>query len=146
MTHAVVIGIFENKDVAQMALKSLGDAGFGIDQVDLTFDSASVLTKIKEYQQLSDEDKMDLERFKLTVRDAAAVTVVTDSIAQAEQAVEVLDNAGAIDIDERVRLLRSDNEPIPYAEEKLHVSKQGGPHQIVRTRSRIVQPPVEHSS
>src|SRR5687768_15073936 len=108
MTHAVVIGIFENKDVAQMALKSLGDAGFGIDQVDLTFDSASVLTKIKEYQQLSDEDKMDLERFKLTVRDAAAVTVVTDSIAQAEQAVEVLDDAGAIDIDERVRLLRSD--------------------------------------
>jgi hypothetical protein len=146
MTQAVVIGIFEGRAVAEDAIQKLALDGFGIDQVDLTFDTPSVLTKIKEYRQLTDEDDEEVkERYENIATHAAVVTVVTNSFEQAERAVEILDNCGALDIDEHARLARSDGESLPYAEERLHINNQGSEKKVERSRSRIVQPPLENT-
>lgn len=146
MTQAVVIGIFEGRPMAESAIQNLAMEGFGIDQVDLTFDTPSVLTKIKEYRQLSEEDDEEVkERYESVAANAAVVTVVTNSFEQAQRAVEILDNGGALDIDEHARLSRSDGASLPYAEERLHINNQGLEKKVERSRSRIVQSPFENT-
>jgi stress response protein YsnF len=91
------------------------------------------------------------------------VTVYADSEEEAEQAAELLDNYGAIDVDEDYDRTISDrdedydgrertddievnkNKTIPVIEEDISVGKREVPTGGIRIRSRIVEKPVEEN-
>ena len=106
-------------------------------------------------------DKDDADRYsKVAERSKAIVTVHAQSRDEAERASELLDDCGAIDVDERASQYGSSasgsdrssgrqnasNErdvSVPRIEENLEVGKREVETGRVRVRSRIVERPVE---
>jgi stress response protein YsnF len=106
-------------------------------------------------------DKNDADRYsRVAERAGAIVTVHAQSEEEAERAADILDDAGAVDVDERSasygytdtrstdRGARQDTSgerevAIPRIEENLEVGKRTEERGGVRVRSRIVERPVE---
>lgn len=127
-----VIGIFDNAEAARHAVEKLGNRGFTIDDVDLTVNSRSSLENYSDqtgsttsltssttasssndndsfgekisnfFKSLFDDDD-EREKYTSVGRNSSIVTVIADSDERAELAAEILDDAGAVDVDERAR-------------------------------------------
>jgi stress response protein YsnF len=167
-----VVGLFENESEAQRAVERLESTGISRQNVDYTRGSGS--TENTSSSRDSDDSGVtrffkslfgsddDADRYsRVSNQGCYIVTVHAQSNDQAEQAADVLDDCGAIDVDERSSsggygaVSNSNTEDrssltgnrsettIPRIEENLEVGKRTEERGGVRVRSRIVEKPVE---
>jgi uncharacterized protein (TIGR02271 family) len=183
MTHTVV-GIFDDKSEAQTAMTELAANGFGRENIDLSHRAAtnttgntgtggyndnddSVTDSIGNFFSSMFGDDSDTARnYSNVANDTEAVLIVqTESAERASVAAEIMDNAGAVDVDERAARYGQNqqdfadtgtagysetgaadtHQTIPVIEENLAVGKREVETGGVRVRSRIIEKPVEES-
>jgi stress response protein YsnF len=164
-----VIGLFEDYSDAQQATQRLQQAGIGDNQVDVSRSSARNASDsdndgenaITRFFKSLFGDNDDSDRYsKVGNSGTCIVTVHAQSDEEARRAAEILDDCGAIDVDERAAQVEgsgrflSDNArsvnketsaTIPKIEEELEVGKRTVETGGVRLRSRIIEKPVEES-
>jgi stress response protein YsnF len=164
-----VIGFFDNYTKAQSAVEQLTTAGISRDRIDISsggsaegtshgsgsssHDSESGISRF--FRNLFGDDNDTANRYSRVGQSSQAiVTVHAQSEDEAERAADLLDDFGAVDVDERAgsygstsgnRLSDTDerSESIPVIREDLEVGKREVERGSVRVRSRIVERPVE---
>lgn len=174
MTHTV-IGIFDNKQEAMNAMNALVSNGFIKENIDVSNRSeavanntATATTEKSEgfgdsvsnfFGNLFGDDETTRNKYLNVTSDTEGiVTVQTDTQEQADRASKILDDSGAVDVDERdaqyqqkyaantAANTNADREmTIPVVEENLEVGKRTVETGGVRVRSRIVERPVEET-
>ncbi len=174
MTHTV-IGIFDNKQEAMSAMNALVSSGFIKENIDVSNRSKAAAnntaTATNEqsvgfgdgvsnfFNNLFGDDETTRNKYMNVANDTEGiVTVQTDTQEQANRASKILDDNGAVDVDERdaqyqqkyaantTGTANADNEmTIPVVEENLEVGKRTVETGGVRVRSRIVEKPVEET-
>lgn len=189
MKNQTVVGIFNTAAEAKQAVQQLATAGFALDFVDVSQASSSASGTSSNYTDTSgtateavgdaagrtkdsvggffsslfggDNDEADTYA-AVTRSGHSLVTVHVDTAEQAHKAADILDNAGALDVDSKaaeygVSNSYTANRPAPAAttgtdgmtaqviEENLQVGKRTEQTGGVRLRSRIVEKPVEAS-
>jgi stress response protein YsnF len=165
-----VIGLFEDYSDAQQATQRLQQLGIGSDQVDVSRsavrergfdkdnDGDNAITRFFK-SLFGDND--DSDRYaKVGNSGTTIVTVHAQTEELANRAAELLDDCGAIDVDERAaqvegtgrflsdhsrRVNEETNATIPRIEEELEVGKRTVETGGVRLRSRIIEKPVEEN-
>ena len=166
MTHTV-IGIFDNQEEARDAMKELLNEGFVQKDIDFSKrnnDTATVATAEKNegfvdqvgdfFSNLFTDD--DYDNYSTVARETAAIlTVHVDSEDRAEKAADVLDDNGAINVNERADQYRRQNATatidntetmkVPVIEEDLAVGKRTVEKGGVRVRSRVIEKPVKET-
>jgi stress response protein YsnF len=175
-----VIGFFDNATEAQRAVEKLTSIGISRDMIDVsnnTTGTAGVADTRSTDRSDRDSDDNGITRFfkslfggdddeadrysRVAERSGAIVTVHARTEDEAERAADLLDDCGAVDVDERAAQYgytagRSGSETdrrgdisnergttIPRIEENLEVGKRTVERGGVRVRSRIVERPVE---
>lgn len=174
-----VIGFFDNPTEAQKAAERLQSLGISRDRIDVSNNAAgstgvadshttersdrdkeSGITRF--FKNLFGNDDNEADRYShVAHRSSAIVTVHARTEEEAEQAADLLDDCGAVDVDERAaqygytsgqsaseagRRENISNErgaTIPRIEENMEVGKRTVERGGVRVRSRIVERPVE---
>jgi uncharacterized protein (TIGR02271 family) len=171
MTHTVV-GLFDDRDDAESAMKDLIDGGFIKDSIDLSnrrsveaeADKEGIGDKISNFfSSLFSGDDATASNYTYAAQDAEAIlTVQADSNERARLAQDILDRNGAMDVNERGaeygeeraasindRSANADTsgakKTIPVVKEKLDVGKRAVERGGARVRSRIVEKPVEEN-
>lgn len=189
MKNQTVVGIFNTAAEAQNAVKQLAAAGFELDFVDVSQASSSASAKSDNYTNTSgtateavgdaagrtkdsvggffsslfggDNDEADTYA-EVTRSGHSLVTVHVDTAEQAHKAADILDDAGALDVDSKAAeygvqnsytasrpaaqpTTRTDGMTAEVIEETLQVGKRTEQTGGVRLRSRIVEKPVEAS-
>lgn len=183
-----VIGVFDDASEAQAAIDQLTSAGFSRDSIDLSARNTSDSTTTtrtdddnesgigKFFRSLFGDDDNDTTRKYETVASRGSiVTVHAQTEDDAERAADILDEAGAVDVDERAAEYGYSNTDYTAAgtgtvgtlplteqtrdfgtddstsataqviEENLQVGKRTVETGGARLRSRIVERPVEES-
>jgi uncharacterized protein (TIGR02271 family) len=172
MTHTVV-GIFDNQEDARDAMKELLNQGFI--QKDIDFSRPSNLNdtaalkaagkdegigdKISDFfGNLFNDNNERANNYSSVARETEAVlTVLADSDERAELAADILDDNGAVNVNERAAQYRQqraqnteventqDDMTIPVVEENLEVGKRTVETGGVRVRSQIIEKPIEET-
>lgn len=164
-----VIGIFNNKTNADEAISQLEINGFSRNKIDISqCDITGNAAGQNEYEENQDsfsrffnslfDGSDDADKYSSVARNnECLVTVHTDSSEEAMRAAEVLDNNGAIDIEEQAsqygnsKLERhlseteGENKSIPVIEEHMEVGKRQVETGRTRIRSKIIERPVEET-
>lgn len=168
MTHTVV-GIFDDQEDARNAMKDLINAGFAQKDVDFSrrgnaANTAAVKTAAED-ESIGDQignffsnlftDQETVNNYTAVARETEAIlTVLCDSDERAERAADILDNNGAVNVNERAAQYRQQNAEtgntesdmtIPVIEEDLTVGKRTVESGGVRVRSRVVEKPVKET-
>jgi uncharacterized protein (TIGR02271 family) len=169
-----VIGLFEDADDAQEAVQKLVEKGFGRDDIDITAagnyaGTGSDAGRGESHEGFGDKidnffsslfggDDDEAGRHSEVLRHGGTlVTVHAVSGDRAETAADILDECGAIDVDERSAQYRGTGQQdydrtdrtreataaIPVVEEQLEVGKREVERGGVRVRSRVVERPVQ---
>lgn len=158
-----VIGIFDSATEAQQAIQQLVSNGFMRDQIDV---SAQATTQqggtsgqlegdnshSNFFKSLFDDHK-EANTYSEVARRGRVVTVHASSSEQAQSAARILDQYGAVDVNERTGYYGNTADrsasnmeagtSIPIIEEELQVGKRVVETGGVRLRSRIIERPVE---
>ncbi|WP_207534224.1 YsnF/AvaK domain-containing protein [Desertivirga arenae] len=176
-----VIGIFDSARDAQEAVSRLSTAGIERERVDIA-NRAETNTSVDRdddndtgfgnsissfFSNLFGDDDDDAKKYSEVAQRGYTITVHANTAEEADRAAEILDNTGAIDVDERATQLRSGytssenytssvdtnrisdrdsditNRSIPVIEENLEVGKREVQSGGARLHSRIVERPVE---
>lgn len=178
-----VIGLFDNATEAQTAVQALLGKGFNQNDVDVSVRNANDNTSATDsyytgsshnsndgitdaigsfFGSLFDDSTQANNYSEVARRSNAIVTVHASTPALASTAAEVLDQHGAVDVDERSAQYRNTsgkaNNPtgatttqahgdvsIPVIEEQLQIGKREVERGGVRLRSRVVEKPVEEN-
>lgn len=170
-----VIGFFEDTADLQRAMQRLESIGISREYVDVSrggsVDRDNVSSDRSEHRggirqffdSLFGNDSDEADRYsRVSNSGCSMVTVHAQSREQAERVADLLDDCGAIDVDEKASRLgytnsRSANDKnrqqisnereqsIPRIQENLEVGKRTVEHGGVRVRSRIVERPVEET-
>ena len=169
-----VIGLFDEQSDAQEAVSKLLSAGFTNDNIDISSGTSSTTLDTTDFKTNDDENESGVKKFfknlfgnddndadrysTVASRSNAIVTVHTQSADEAEKAAAILDDNGAVDVDQksmeygysRKNVENKDYsttanayKSIPIVEESLEVGKRTVQTGGVRIRSRIVERPVE---
>jgi uncharacterized protein (TIGR02271 family) len=179
-----VIGVFDTQGDAQRAVEQLFDNGFDRDSVDISAqtdtDYSTQTTTMRDRDDDNDgiggffrslfggDDDDEREKYTNVARRGTLVTVYARSNDEAERAADLLDEYGAVNVDERYEQYRTQpgytsemgttptdagylntnqtNEQggsVQVIEENLNVGKREVTTGGVRVRSRIVERPVE---
>ncbi|MBD0284709.1 MAG: YsnF/AvaK domain-containing protein [Flavisolibacter sp.] len=176
-----VVGFFDNASEAQQAVERLQSSGISQDRIDVSSGNAgtdnvsydtdrdddrdrsheSGITRF--FRNLFGDDDNEAERYsRVASRSNSIVTVHAQSREEAERAADILDDCGAVDVDERSAQYAStsgrtgidvntrqntgtEEASIPRIEEELNVGKRTVEKGGVRVRSRIVERPVEEN-
>lgn len=161
-----VIGIFDYTSEAQEAVSYLVNNGFNRESIDLSSRGAETegtSTTSDDYDDhtgsgvggffsnlFGTSDEAD--KYTKVGRKGAIVTVHAKSSEEAESAAKILDNYGAIDVNERAESYKSSGytntgtdaaDSIKIIEEKMQVGKREVETGGVRLRSRIVEQAVQ---
>ena len=167
-----VVGIFNNSNEARNAVDQLLNNGFDERNVDYARGSESETYTSNEniddnesgisrfFKNLFGDDD-ESARYSRAAKGGYLVTVHAGSIEEARRASELLDEYGAVDIDEKDREYDTRNRnmadtidlddandesrKIPVIEENLQVGKRIVETGGVRPRSRIIEKPVEET-
>lgn len=183
-----VVGLFDKSSDAQKAVEQLLNSGFSNDSVDISAGALNSGTNTTSSLS-SDDNESGVSKFfknlfgnsdadkytKVASRSNSIVTVITQSDDEAERAADILDENGAVNVDEKANeygyeqtqgitgtsdnyttssnpgsyTFNSDsenvNKSIPIIEENLEVGKRTIQTGGVRLRSRIVERPVEEN-
>jgi len=168
MSHTV-IGVFDNQSEAQAAVAQLMSNGFTREYIDVAGQGTSSSGDAYNTSQRDDNsigDKVgnffgslfnnhdDAHSYSQVARQGTTVTVHARSADEAARAASLLDQYGAVDLDERASQYRggatsrtdattSGSASLPVIEEELQVGKRTVETGGVRLRSRIVETPVE---
>lgn len=124
-----VIGIFDDASEAQTAIQELMEAGFSRNNIDLSTQNASDTTNANasaEYRTdadgkrekeggimgffsslFGDDDTDNRDRYSTVGERHSILTVHAQSEDEAERAADILDDAGAIDVNERAEQYQS---------------------------------------
>jgi uncharacterized protein (TIGR02271 family) len=154
-----VIGIFDNGFEAQNAFEQLKSNGFDEDQIDLSVrgnagndndtDDDSGISNF--FGNLMGNDD-SASHYTEVAKRGSIVTVHARSGEEAQRAARILDQYGAVDVDERYNQYQNENstasnteKTIPIIKEKLQVGKKEVETGTVRLRSKIIERPVEES-
>jgi stress response protein YsnF len=173
-----VIGFFDNRSEAERAVAQLQSAGISRERIDISSGKNSGTTGVSYSDGDRDRDnESGITRFfrnlfggdddeairysRVASNSDCVVTVHAQSDSEATRAADLLDEYGAIDVDERSSRLnasadgtgyseRSDyrgdrDQTIPVIREDLNVDKRSEERGGVRVRSRIVERPVEEN-
>lgn len=182
-----VLGVFDNASEARQAVENLVNAGFTRHNIDLSLRSDSAATygdtTSTQYATRTDADNDsgsgignffsslfgsdddDANRYARATESGSLVTVHAQTEDEAEKAADVLDEAGAINVNERTPVADSltrepsasmgaafldtdqpaGDQTINVIEENMEVGKRTVETGGVRLRSRIVAKPVEES-
>lgn len=176
-----VIGMFDNASEAQRAVQELESRGFSRSDIDISTRGSNETGTVSDSYSGSDSDRErsgggnavsrffnslfgdddnDREKYSRVAQSSSSiVTVHARSNEEAERAADILDDCGAVDVDERssgygaasntrsadLENTRSTGEgqSIPVIQENLEVGKRTVESGGVRVRSRIVERPVE---
>jgi stress response protein YsnF len=162
MGHTV-IGIFENSSDANKAVEKLTNSGFSRSEIDLSENE----NYDRETTRDTEENDDSFSRFfnnlfgnkeesrsysEVSRRSSSLVTVHAKSNEEAHRASRILDDNGAIDVDERAAQYgyssdadrnKDKSSTIPIIEEEMNVGKKEVVTGGARVRSRIVEKPVE---
>lgn len=169
MTHTV-IGLFDSKEEARDAMQALVDAGFIKEDVDVsnrrfaqdvpatTDESGDLSDDVSSFfNSLFSDDEQARRKYTYAAREAEAIlTVQADSEDRAEEAADILDDNGAVNVDERAaryqqRYARTGDRAqagevtIPVVEENLEIGKRMVETGGVRVRSQIIEKPIEET-
>jgi len=117
MAQQTVIGVFDNASDAQDAVDKLISNGFSRDSIDLSTQAASDFTDTDTtradrddahdsgiggfFSSLFGSDSDDSKKYSHAASRSSIVTVHAQSSDEAEQAADLLDEYGAVDVDER---------------------------------------------
>lgn len=180
-----VIGVFDSASQAQTAVTQLVDAGFSRNSIDLSARTGDYTddTPVEEdrdsgiggfFRSLFGGDEDETTRYTDVASRGSLVTVHAQSEDEAERAADILDDSGAVNVNERAaaygnattttnastgyvggdlssnntadRVLSTDNDQtVKVVEEDLQVGKREVERGGVRVRSRIIERPVEES-
>jgi uncharacterized protein (TIGR02271 family) len=193
-----VVGIFDDSNQAQRAVERLTAYGFTEADIDVTSQANVVENdndmatgssgrmsgsssdkrdsgfgdRVSRFFSNLFDDESDAQRYSTVARKGTVVSVYADSRDEAERAADILDEHGAVNVDEKAteyglesrstqmgsvnqsdssmnRTEFSDNEEsnrsIPVIEEELQVGKREVQTGGMRLRSRIIERPVEES-
>jgi stress response protein YsnF len=165
-----VVGLFENEMDAQTAVQELQNLGISREHVDVSRGSKESFNASSDkenengitrfFKNLFGSDNDDADRYsEVSSKGYSIVTVHAQSAEQAEEAADILDDCGAVDVDEKASQYgvssrtgnmgnRQDigdekDTTINRMEETLDVGKRTEERGGVRVRSRIVEKPVE---
>ncbi len=156
-----VVGLFEYENDAQNAVQKLSATGISQGNIDITKGSKESFKAVsgkdddnaftRFFKNLFGDDNDDAHRYStISNQGYFIVTVHASSADDAEQAADILDDCGAVDIDEKARQFGMsgnnndhDDATINRVEENLEVGKRTKDTGGVRVRSRIVEKPVE---
>jgi len=171
MKHTV-IGVFENTSDSSKAVEKLTKSGFSRSDIDLSVnDNKDRVTTNEKHEEEDGFTRFfnnlfgnnDRSKYysEVSRRSSSLITVHSKSNEEAHKAASILDEYGAVDIDERAAQYgyKRDNRPgtdprakhrdtsttIPVIEEELHVGKREVVTGGARVRSRIVEKPVEET-
>jgi len=183
MSHTVV-GVFESSTEAQTAVQQLVSSGFVRDNIDVAPQTASNTSSTNMndddddsigsfFRNLFGGDDDRHQHYSNYARTGSVVTVHARSAQEAERAADILDEYGAVNLDERTnrtatgtagtmatdtslrdkdavrdtdtvrRDTNTTDTSIPIIEEELHVGKREIETGGVRVRSRIIERPIE---
>lgn len=162
MSSKTVIGIFENENEAQQAVQTLVNQGFDRNDVDIASRNTTQTTSAREdddegygssisnfFSSLFGTDDDNTSRYSEVAKRGYTVVVHAHSDSDAERAADMLDEYGAVNIDEKANQYRNADTDttarIPIIEENLEVGKKEVETGGARIRSRIVEKPVEES-
>lgn len=160
-----VVGMFENESDAQKAVARLETIGIDESHVDMARgigtmqdtkdESGNAVSRF--FTNLFGDDDDNAERYSRMGNSGqyCVVTVHTQTNEQAVEASQILDECGAVDVDEQAAALgagtigtdrsTSDGITISKVQETLNVGKREVESGGVRVRSRIVEKPVEET-
>jgi stress response protein YsnF len=172
-----VIAIFNYSADAQEAVNRLLNEGLTRDNIDVSYNTANETQENKEYGATykQDNNESGISRFfkslfgnddeadvytKVAGKNSSIVTVYAKSEEEAERAAEILDEAGAIDVDDEAikhgynskvgtgketmdSRSGNDSTSIPVIEENVQIGKREVETGGSRLKSRIVEHPVE---
>jgi uncharacterized protein (TIGR02271 family) len=105
-----VIGIFDNESEARRAVDNLVERGFTRNSIDIADRSSSDYATRKHedddsisgfFRSLFGSDNDDSRKYSTVASRSCVVTVHAQSSDEAERAAEILDEYGAVDVDER---------------------------------------------
>ncbi|WP_134090875.1 YsnF/AvaK domain-containing protein [Olivibacter sp. XZL3] len=165
MSHTV-IGVFQYTSEAQEAKKYLLANGFTEANIDIATNYSQAGEEPERDEDFFDkmgdfftnlfgDKEEDVARYTEASRNGTVVTVHAMSADEAEVAGRVLDNYGAVDVNEYAEKYRgattdtstdlAGSASIPVIEEEMHVGKQEVETGGVRLRSTIINRPVEES-
>lgn len=156
-----VIGIFDHTSEAQEAVSNLVSNGFSKENIDLStraeregisssYDDEDAHAGVSGFfSNLFGSSKEDAQLHSQVGQRGAIVTVHATSSEQAESAAKILDNYGALDVNERAESYKATEtvqpakpgtaDTIKIIEEKMQVGKREVETGGVRLRSRIVE-------
>ncbi len=163
-----VIGIFDYTSEAQEAVSYLVNNGFSRSDIDISSRGAETegtSTTADDYDDNTNSGvggffsnlfgtNEEADKYTQVGRKGSIVTVHAKSSQEAESAAKILDNYGAIDVDDRAQQYKStgttstsqplatDADSIKIIEEKMQVGKREVETGGVRLRSRIVEQAV----
>lgn len=174
-----VIGFFDNSTEANEAVSKLVSFGISRDRIDVSGrrNDTDSNTGSSSRDMNNDDHENGITRFfknlfggeddnvnkysRVAHASEAIVTVHTQTEDEAEQAADILDDCGAVDVDEKAsqfgytdssstgynNRMDSDNEnqKVKVVEENIEVGKREVEKGSVRLRSRIVERPVEET-
>ncbi len=161
-----VIGIFDYTSEAQEAVSYLVSNGFSRESIDLSSRGAEtegISTTSDDYDDNTSSGvggffsnlfgtSDEADKYTQVGRKGSIVTVHAKSSDEAEHAAKILDNYGAIDVNERAESYKASGyvntgtdtaDSIKIIEEKLQVGKREVETGGVRLRSRIVEQAVQ---
>ena len=175
-----VVGIFDSTNQAQDAIEKLVARGFSREKIDLNQrsdmnerydedadrDEGGIGDSISNFfsNLFGSDDDEDTRKYSEVARHGSTITVHTENRAEAERAAEIMDDSGAVDVDEKAagyfagrgsmdrdtNYIDTDrnredmtNRSMPVIEENLNVGKREVQSGGARLRSRIVEKPVE---
>lgn len=182
---STVIGVFDSASEAQQAVEQLVSAGFTRSNIDLSAQTGSyantttgtttdeVIDSTKDvssgiggfFSSLFGDDDDEKTKYSQVVDSGSLVTVHAQTDDEAERAADILDDAGAVDVNEKATQygygstgvgvvadtmttgadLTGTDQTLKVIEENLEVGKRTVETGGVRVRSRIVAKPVEES-
>jgi len=170
-----VIALFNNAMEAEQAVDTLVDQGFQRSNVDVSTSTDNNYSNGNSNRDTNESgisrffnslfgDNDDADRYTTVAqRNSTVVTVHAESMEEARRAADILDAAGAMDVDEKAAEYgygttggnvnktsmdtRSGNDTtsIPIVEENIQVGKREVETGGVRLRSRIIEKPVEEN-
>lgn len=171
MKQQTVVGIFDYGVDAQMAAQQLNKAGIPSNKIDISVHGARdrANTGTQQPPQTGDTsgrvgnffnsllgNRNESAMYSEAARNGSVVTVHTSSEEESRRVCDILDKAGAIDVNERASQQRGmssssrgswtdSTASIPVVEENLNVGKREVETGGVRIRSRIIERPVEEN-
>jgi len=156
-----IVAIFNSREEAENAAAQLANSGYTRDNIDVSsgkgyaedmHEGESGISRF--FRNLFGNDNKESERYTRVAEGGYIVTVYADSEEEARRASSLLDDFGAIDVDDNYRRSFNDSEDInvddvkktiPIIEEDMKVGKKEVTTGGVRIRSRIVEKPVEEN-